>query len=262
MGNLAGKVTVITGASAGIGEACARHFAREGASLVLLARRRERVEALAGELASAHSIPVHAIALDVRDRAAVEGAFASLPASYAEVDILVNNAGLGRGLDKLQEGNPDEWDEMIDTNVKGLLYMTRTLLPGMVARGRGHVVNIGSIAGRETYPGGNVYCATKFAVKALTRALKMDLLGTPIRVTTVDPGMVETDFSIVRFRGDEERAAKVYENLQALQPEDVADAVLWATTRPPHVDISEIVLMPTAQSSAMLNHRGPLDKRS
>jgi len=258
MASLTGRVALVTGASAGIGEACGRALAQAGADVVLAARRRDRVEELARELEGAHGVRALALALDVRDRRGVEAALGALPAPFAAVDILVNNAGLGRGMDKLYQGDPAEWDEVLDTNVKGLLYVTRCLVPGMVERGRGHVVNLGSVAGREVYPGGNVYCASKFAVKALTRALKMDLLGTPVRVTTVDPGMVETEFSVVRFRGDRERAAKVYENLEALQPEDIADAVLWAVTRPARVDVTEIVVMPTAQSSAMLNHRGPL----
>lgn len=258
MDSLRGRVAVVTGASAGIGEACARALARSGAAVVLAARRHERVEALAQSLRAECGVPALAVTLDVRDREQVQKVLGGLPAPFSEVDILVNNAGLGRGLDKLHQGEPEEWDEMIDTNLKGLLYVTRCLVPGMVERGRGHVVNIGSIAGRESYPGGNVYCATKAAVKSLTSALKMDLLGTPVRVTTVDPGMVETEFSVVRFRGDQERASKVYENLEALRPEDVSDAVLWALTRPGRCDVTEIVLMPTAQSSALLSHRGPL----
>jgi len=248
-------IVLITGASAGIGAACARAFARAGFDLVLTARRRERLEALAAELSGACSARVLPLTLDVRDRKAVEKTLGDLPRDFAAVEVLINNAGLGRGLDKLHEGNVDEWDEMVDTNLKGLLYVTRAVLPGMVARGKGHVIQIGSVAGREVYPGGNVYCATKFAVKALSRAMKMDLLGTPIRVSTVDPGMVETEFSVVRFRGDRERAAKVYAGLKPLSPEDIAEIVLWVASRPPHVDISEVVVMPTAQSSAMLAHR-------
>jgi serine 3-dehydrogenase len=248
-------MVLITGASAGIGAACARAFAGAGFDLVLTARRRERLESLAAELSEACSARVLPLTLDVRDRKAVEKTLGDLPRDFAAVEVLINNAGLGRGLDKLHEGNVDEWDEMVDTNVKGLLYVTRAVLPGMVARGKGHVIQIGSVAGREVYPGGNVYCATKFAVKALSRAMKMDLLGTPIRVSTVDPGMVETEFSVVRFRGDRERAAKVYAGLKPLSPEDIAEIVLWVASRPPHVDISEVVVMPTAQSSAMLAHR-------
>ncbi len=248
-------ITLITGASAGIGAACARAFARAGHDLILTARRQERLQELAAELSGAFSVGVLPLVLDVRDRKAVEETLGRLPRDFAEVEVLVNNAGLGRGLDKLHEGNPEEWDEMVDTNLKGLLYVTRAVLPGMVARGKGHLIQIGSVAGRETYPGGNVYCATKFAVKALSRALKMDLLGTPVRVSTVDPGMVETEFSTVRFRGDRQRAAKVYDGMTPLRPEDVAEIVLWVAQRPPHVDVTEVVVMPTDQSSAMLVHR-------
>jgi 3-hydroxy acid dehydrogenase / malonic semialdehyde reductase len=260
MTDLKGKIVLITGASSGIGEACARAFAAEGADLILTARSLPKLEALATELSEAHVVRVLPLMLDVRHRIAVERTLGSLTTDWSDISILVNNAGLVRGMDKLFEGNPDEWDEMVDTNVKGLLLVTRAVVPGMIARGRGHVINIGSIAGRETYPGGGVYCATKYAVKALTRALRMDLLGTPIRVTTVDPGMVETNFSVVRFRGDKERAAKVYENLEPLRPEDIAESVCWAATRPARVNVSEMVVLPTAQASAMLNHRGPWKK--
>ena len=246
---------LITGASAGIGAACARAFAREGARLVLAARRTERLEALAAELRAEHGTECHLIALDVRDGAAVAATLGGLPAEWAQVDVLVNNAGLGRGLEKLQQGSPVDWDEMIDTNVKGLLYATGALLPGMVERGRGHVVNIGSVAGHEVYPGGAVYCATKHAVGAITKGLRMDLLGTGVRVSTVDPGMVETEFSVVRFKGDEERARRVYADMNPLTPDDIADAVLWCATRPPHVNIDEIIVKPTDQASASLVHR-------
>ena len=253
MANL--RTVFITGASAGIGAACARAFAREGARLILTARRAERLEALAAELREAHGAESRAVELDVRDRAAVERAVAELPAEWAEIDVLVNNAGLGRGLDKLHESDPEGWDEMMDTNVKGLLYVTRAVLPGMVARGRGHVVNIGSVAGHEVYPGGAVYCATKHAVGAITRGLRMDVLGTGVRVSTVDPGMVETEFSVVRFGGDRERADRVYRNMTPLTPDDIADAVVWVATRPPHVNIDEIILKPTDQASATMVHR-------
>ncbi len=257
MESLKGKVVLVTGASAGIGEACVRAFAGAGAAVVAAARRRKRLEALAEELRKTGG-RVLPLFLDVRDRACVDATLSALSPEWAAVDVLVNNAGLGRGLDKLHEGDPAEWEEMLDTNVKGLLFVTRRVLPGMVARGRGHVINIGSVAGRETYPGGGVYCASKFAVRGLTRALKMDLTGTSVRVTTVDPGMVQTEFSKVRFRGDEARAAAVYKNLEALRPEDVADAVVWAASRPARVDVTELVLMPTAQSGATLVHRGAL----
>ena len=250
---LENKIVFITGASSGIGEACARACAAHGARLVLAARRTERLNALAAEL----GVEVWTIGLDVQDADAVAWAVDALPDEWAEIDVLVNNAGLGRGLDKLHEGAIDDWEQMIDTNVKGLLYVTRAVVPGMVARGRGHVVNIGSIAGHEVYPSGNVYCATKYAVDALTKGLRMDLVDTPIRVSTVDPGLVETEFSVVRFHGDAERARKVYEDIEVLSGDDVADAVVYCATRPSRVQINEIVLTPTHQASALVIHRQP-----
>jgi len=248
-------IVLVTGATAGIGESCARAFAAAGARLILVARRAERLEALEAELRREHKVEVLSLRLDVRDAGIVTHALSELPAEWAEVDVLVNNAGLGRGVDPLHTGDLRDWDEMIDTNVKGVLTVTRAIVPGMVERGRGHVINIGSIAGHEVYPGGAVYCATKHALGAITRGLRMDLLGTGVRVSTVDPGMVETEFSIVRFRGDEERAGKVYSGLTPLTPDDIADAVLWCATRPPHVNIDEIILKPTDQASATLTRR-------
>jgi serine 3-dehydrogenase len=248
------STVLITGASAGIGAACARAFAAQGARLVLAARRVERMRELAAELEGAD---VHLVELDVRDSEAVAATLGALPAAWAEIDVLVNNAGLGRGVEKVHEGTVEGWDEMVDTNVKGLLYVTRAVTPSMVARGRGHVVNIGSVAGHEVYPGGAVYCATKHAVGAITRGMRMDLLGTGVRVTTVDPGMVETEFSVIRFHGDKERAKKVYANMTPLTPDDVADAVVWAATRPARVNIDEIILKPTDQASVTLVHRRP-----
>ena len=248
------KVVLVTGASAGIGEACAEAFAKEGCRLLLAARRRARLEELAGRLLAAHGTTTHLLELDVRDRPGVEAALAGLPAEWREIDILVNNAGLSRGLDRLQDGSHVDWEEMIDTNVKGLLWVSRAVLPGMVARDRGHVVNVGSIAGHQVYQGGNVYCATKFAVPALTRGLRLDLLGTMVRCSTVDPGMVQTEFSEVRFRGDRERAEKVYRNFPPLTPADVAEAIVWCTTRPPHVAVQEIVLMPQDQGAVYASH--------
>jgi 3-hydroxy acid dehydrogenase / malonic semialdehyde reductase len=246
---------VVTGASAGIGEACARAFAAAGARLVLTARRIERLRTLAAALREAHGTETLPLELDVRDRDAVLSTLGALPEPFAAVDVLVNNAGLARGVERLPEGDPAAWDEVVDTNVKGVLYATRAVVPGMVERGRGHVINLGSVAGHEVYPGGAVYCATKHALGAITRGLRMDVLGTGIRVSTVDPGLVETEFSVVRFRGDRERAERVYRGLTPLRPADVADAVLWIATRPPHVAIHELILAPTDQASAMQVHR-------
>jgi 3-hydroxy acid dehydrogenase/malonic semialdehyde reductase len=251
------KTVFITGASSGIGLACAHAFARHDARLIIAARRKERIEALAQELNRIHDTEVFTVQLDVRNQPAVEKAVRDLPANWKEIDVLVNNAGLSRGLDKLYEGKLDDWEEMIDTNIKGLLYVSRAVIPGMVVRGSGTIINIGSIAGHEVYPGGNVYCATKFAVDALTRGLRHDLVDTPIRVCTVDPGLVETEFSVVRFRGNEQRAKTVYQNFSPLTGADVADAVLYCASRPPHVQIAEMIILPTNQASTTLVHRTP-----
>jgi len=249
---LSNKIAFITGASSGIGLATARAFAAQGARLLVAARREDRLKAERASLTGAAD--VHTLQLDVTDHAAVERSIAALPDAWQAIDILVNNAGLSRGLDKVYEGNRQDWEEMIDTNVKGLLYVTRAVVPGMVKRGRGHVVNLGSTAGRMTYPNGAVYCATKAAERSITEGLREDLLGTPLRVTTIDPGMVETEFSEVRFRGDKARA-EVYEHVTPLTPEDVADAIVYAVTRPPHVNISEVLLTPVAQANSLLFHR-------
>jgi serine 3-dehydrogenase len=222
---------------------------------VLVARRVDRLETLADELRRRHGVEILTASLDVRDREAVEGWYGALPEGWRPIEILVNNAGLSRGIAPLQKGEISDWEEMIDTNVKGLLYVTRTVLPGMVDRGLGHVINIGSIAGHEVYPGGNVYCATKHAVTALNRGLAIDTLGTGVRVSSVDPGMVETEFSVVRFHGDRERADSVYVGLDPLTPDDVADAVLYCATRPPHANVREMILMPSAQAAAVHAHR-------
>jgi serine 3-dehydrogenase len=247
---LTNKIVLITGASAGIGAACARAFAAEGCRLILAARRLDRLEKLAGEL-SAEALPIE---LDVRQREAVDAAVADLPAAWREIDILVNNAGLSRGLEPLHTGDPRDWEEMIDTNIKGLLWVSRAVIPGMVARDRGHVINIGSVAGHEVYPNGNVYCATKYAVNALNKGMQIDLKGTMVRVTSVDPGMVETEFSLVRFRGDGQRAGSVYRNFPPLSPADVAESVVFCATRPPHVNISELLIWPTDQRAATISH--------
>lgn len=252
---LGGKCVLVTGASSGIGRECARAFAAHGSRLLLVARRSDRLDALAGELQQQYGVETLTMSLDVRDRGAVERWFAGLPEDWCEIDILVNNAGLSRGIESLQRGDINDWEEMIDTNVKGLLYVTRTVLPGMVERGRGHVINIGSIAGHEVYPGGNVYCATKHAVTALNRGLAIDTLGTGVRVSSVDPGMVETEFSVVRFHGDQQRADGVYAGLEPLTPGDVAEAVVFCATRPPHANVREMILMPSAQAAAVHAHR-------
>jgi NADP-dependent 3-hydroxy acid dehydrogenase YdfG len=248
---LDGARVLITGASSGIGRACAEAFAAEGASLILAARRLDRLQQLAEGLDAS----VHLVELDVRDRVAVERAVASLPEEWTQIDVLVNNAGLAAGLEPLQDGDPDDWDRMVDTNVKGLLYVTRAVVSGMVGRGRGHVINIGSIAGHETYPNGTVYCATKAAVDRITTGLRHDLLGTGVKVSTVDPGMVETEFSVVRFHGDRERADQVYAGIRPLSARDIAETVTWVAGRPPHVQVAEVIVLASAQASATRVHR-------
>lgn len=248
-------IVFITGASSGIGEATARVFASHGARLILAARRLARVENLARGLRDDYGSHTLVSRLDVRERAAVEQFVEGLPAEWSAVDILVNNAGLSRGLAKIHQGLVEDWEEMLDTNVKGLLYVSRAILPGMVERGSGHVVNLGSIAGREVYPNGNVYCASKFAERAITTGMRIDLNGTGVRVTTIDPGMVETEFSLVRFHGDADRAGKVYTGTRPLTAEDVAEAIYWCVSRPPHVNVAEMVLLPSAQASATVVHR-------
>jgi 3-hydroxy acid dehydrogenase/malonic semialdehyde reductase len=255
MGTLNGRIVFITGASAGIGKACAFAFAAEGAKLLLAARRVDRLHEMTAELKQAGAAGVHSFALDVRENGAVVNAIENLPDEWKPIEVLVNNAGLSRGFDKLYEGKVEDWDEMIDTNVKGLLYVTRAVVPGMVARGSGHVINLGSTAGEITYPNGAVYCASKAAERAINDGLRQDILGTPVRVTSVDPGMVETDFSLVRFRGDEERAAKVYQNITPLSPVDIADAIVWAATRPAHVNIARVLMTSIDQANSVLFNR-------
>jgi NADP-dependent 3-hydroxy acid dehydrogenase YdfG len=252
---LKGKIVLVTGASSGIGAATALAFAAEGARLLLAARREDKLAKVAAAVTERGAEAVHTISLDVRDRKAVQKAIDALPAEWAAIDILVNNAGLSRGLEKLYQGKTEDWEEMIDTNVKGLLYVTRAVVPGMVERSRGHVINLGSTAGELTYPGGAVYCATKAAERAINDGLRQDVLGTPIRVTTVDPGMVMTDFSLVRFHGDQERAASVYKNIQPLNAEDVAEVIVWAASRPEHVNIARVLLTPVQQANSLLFHR-------
>lgn len=243
------KLVFITGASSGIGEATARAFAAHGTRLLLCARRLDRLQAMEAELRDLGAADVFSFALDVQDRDEVEGTINTLPDHWGKVDILVNNAGLSRGLNKLWEDDVQNWEEMIDTNVKGLLYVTRTVVPGMIARGQGHIINLGSIAGHITYPNGHVYCATKAAERSISDGLRIDLNGTPLRVTSIDPGMVETDFSNIRFRGDTERASKVYAGVDPLTADDIAETIVWTATRPPHVEIQTILLTPTAQAN-------------
>jgi len=249
--DLKNKIVFITGASSGIGMACAHAFAESGARLILCARRFDRLEKLRADL----TVPVLLLELDVRDQKQVHKKLSELPDDWANIDILVNNAGLARGLSKMYEGDLNDWEEMIDTNVKGLLYVSREVVPGMVKRNSGDIVNIGSIAGHEVYPNGNVYCATKHAVDALTRGLRLDLAGSSVRVSTVDPGLVDTEFSTVRFHGDTNRANQVYKGMQPLSGPDIADAVLYCVSRPAHVQIAEMIIFPTAQKSATVVNR-------
>ncbi len=255
MTNLKNKIVFITGASSGIGKASAVKFAELGADILICARRLEKVQSLADDLQKQFKIKTYAFQLDVRNQKEVETALNGLPDGWKNISVLLNNAGLSRGLDNIQDAKIEDWDEMIDTNVKGVLYVTRAILPGMIERNAGHIINIGSVAGHWTYPKGNVYAGTKFAVNALSQGMKMDLLGTPIRVTSVDPGLVETEFSIVRFRGDNDRAKKVYEGLTPLSPEDIAESIVWAATRPAHVNVNNIIIMATDQSAPTMVHR-------
>jgi NADP-dependent 3-hydroxy acid dehydrogenase YdfG len=243
---LVDATVLVTGASSGIGRACAEAFARAGARLLLCARRGDRLT----ELADSLEAEVRTLPLDVRDRAAVSAAVDGLDDGWRNVDVLVNNAGLAVGFGPLQDNDPADWDRMIDTNITGLLNVTHAVVPAMVRRGRGHVINIGSIAGRQTYPNGAVYCATKAAVDRITTGLRMDLLGKGVRVSTVDPGAVETEFSVVRFSGDHDRAERVYEGMTPLTADDVAETVVWVADRPAHVQVAEVVLLPTDQAAA------------
>ena len=255
MANLENKTVFITGASSGIGKAAALAFARERARLLLCGRRIELLEALVEELRAAGAADVHVFALDVSDRKAVEATLPGVPAPWRDIDVLVNNAGLSRGLGKVYEQDPLDWQEMIDTNVLGLLHVTRAIVPRMVERGAGHIISMGSTAGHMTYANGAVYCASKAAEKAISEGLKLDLMGTPVRVTSIDPGMVETDFSKVRFRGDEAKASKVYADITPLQPEDIADAIVWAASRPAHVNIHTVLMTSIDQGNSVTFNR-------
>jgi len=237
---------VFTGATSGFGAAAARRFAQDGCRLILAGRRTDRLEALAKEL----SVPVHCLNLDVRNREAVEQAFASLPADFADIDVLVNNAGLALGLNPAEAASLDDWDTMVDTNIKGVMYCSRFALPGMVARKRGHIINIGSVAGVYPYPGGNVYGGTKAFVDQFSLNLRADLLGKGVRVTVIEPGMCETEFSLVRFKGDEGKADSVYAGMTPLSADDIANTIHWVATLPPHVNINRLEVMPTEQANS------------
>ena len=249
------KTVLITGASSGIGEGCARKFASEGARLILNARSIDKLESLAEELREKYGTESYIMPFDVRDRETAAAALEALPAEWKSIDILINNAGLAVGVEKEYEGSLEEWDIVIDTNIKALLSMTRLVVPGMIERGRGHIINIGSIAGDAAYPGGSVYCATKAAVKALSDGLRIDLVDTPLRVTNVKPGLVETNFSVVRFRGDQERADNVYKGIQALTGDDIAEVAYFAASAPAHMQIAEVLVMPTNQATGTIVSR-------
>jgi NADP-dependent 3-hydroxy acid dehydrogenase YdfG len=241
-------IILITGATSGFGEACARRFLKEGWRLVLVARRNERLKTLQKTLGGETS--VHIVTLDVRNRKAVMSELSNLPENFSDVDVLVNNAGLALGLEPAHKADVSDWDTMVDTNIKGLTYCTRAVLPGMVARNRGHIVNIGSVAGDWPYPGGNVYGATKAFVKQFSLNLRADLFGTPIRITNIEPGLAETEFSVVRFKGDGEKAAKVYQGIQALTAEDIAGMICWVANLPAHININRLEVMPVCQTWA------------
>ncbi len=246
------KIALITGATSGIGEACAHLFAQQGYNLILLGRRENLLESLANHLTDKYGIEIKKIQADVRDKENINYVLETLQSKWKKVNVLVNNAGLSQGLDPIDKGNTDDWDTMIDTNIKGLLYVSKIISGWMVENKKGHVINIGSIAGKEVYPNGNVYCATKHAVDALNKAMRIDLLAHGIKVTAIHPGMVETEFSIVRFKGDEARAKKVYDGFEPLLAQDIADAIWFAVSRPAHVNINDMVVMPTAQATGTI----------
>ena len=254
MQSLEGKTALITGASAGIGKETAIALAREGCRVILTGRRTERLHKIGSEIKEKYKRDFYVLSVDIRDKNAVTTAFSSLPREWQEIDVLISNAGMARGVNKMQDADPDDWDEMINTNIKGLLYVTHAVLPGMVKRNKGDIVHLGSIAGHEVYPGGNIYCATKHAVHAIEKGLRIDLADTPIRVSSVDPGMVETEFSEVRL-GDKEKAKAVYAGMTPLTGKDIAETIVFIVTRPAHVQIAEVVIFPTDQASAMVTHR-------
>lgn len=243
-------IALITGATSGIGKATAELFAKNGYDLIITGRRGGRLEELASHLQREYNVKVCKLEFDVRKLAEVKKNMSTLPPAFKEIDVLVNNAGLASGLSTIQDGDIEDWEKMIDTNIKGLLYVTKEVANLMIPRKKGHIINVGSVAGKEVYANGNVYCATKHAVDALNKAMRIDLLQHNIRVSGIHPGMVETEFSIVRFHGDEEKAKKVYLGLKPLTGKDIADAIFWMASRPPHVNITDMVLTPTAQANA------------
>jgi 3-hydroxy acid dehydrogenase / malonic semialdehyde reductase len=255
MADFKDKIVFISGASSGIGRSCATAFAGNGARLILCARSIDGLNVLAAELKEKYGTDVLAIGLDVRMKSSVKDAVDGLPEKWKKIDILVNNAGLARGLDKIHEGDTEDWDEMIDTNIKGLLYLTRSVVPLMIGNNSGHIINMGSVAGISAYQKGAVYCATKAAVRFISDGLRMELVDKPIRVTNIQPGLVTTNFGIVRFHGDKEKSEDFYRGIRPLSPDDVADAVIYAASAPPNVQISEITLMPVHQASASVSYR-------
>lgn len=249
------KIALITGATSGIGEATAELFAREGYNLILTGRRKDRLEKLGARLNDKHNVEIAVTEFDVRNRADVVENLEGLPAKWKKVNVLINNAGLSQGLDPIDKGDYDDWDTMIDTNVKGLLYVSKVVTNWMVENGQGHIINLGSIAGKAVYPNGNVYCASKYAVDALSQGMRIDLLQHGIKVSAVHPGAVETEFSVVRFKGDEKRAKKVYEGFDPLVAKDIAETIWFIVSRPAHVNINDIVVMPTAQATGTMIFR-------
>lgn len=248
-------IVLVTGATSGIGKSTAEIFAGKGYELIITGRRKDRLEKLADELHKNFNVKVLALNFDVRNQKEVQKNLSSLSDAWKKIDVLVNNAGLASGLAPIQEGDIEDWEKMIDTNVKGLLYVTRMVAPWMIQNKKGHIINVASLAGKQAYPKGNVYCATKFAVDALSQSMRIDMLEHGIRVTNIAPGLVETEFSIVRFHGNVERAKQTYANIQPLTADDIAEVIFWCATRPPHVNISDVVITPAAQANAYLVNR-------
>lgn len=243
-------IALITGATAGFGKATAELFAQNGYDIIICGRRKERLDTLSSDLKKKHGTKTLSLSFDIRKLSEVENAIKLISDEWKNIDILINNAGLASGLNSIQEGDINDWEKMIDTNVKGLLYITRMISPLMIRRNKGHIINIGSIAGKEVYANGNVYCATKHAVDALNKAMRIDLLPHGIKVTAINPGMAETEFSLVRFHGDDERAKKVYNGFEPLHPEDIAETIYWVASRPTHVNINDLIIMPSVQANS------------